>query len=148
MRAETTQEADRGGRGIKLRQLVFLNRLPVARRRRVYGGRLEDRGGDAVRQRAINNVAEEGRMNIDKFGKESGRRMYVRVSGDPANIGHAGEPVIGVDIEGILKGQSCTEKVPSCRMHNTLRLARGAGCLQGIEKCVDKDERANVSHKG
>ena len=64
MRAETTQKADRGWRRIELRQFVFLNRLPVARGRRVDGGRLEDRGSDAIQQRSINDVAGERRMKV------------------------------------------------------------------------------------
>jgi len=72
-------------------------------------------------------------MNVN-FGKRGGPRMYVRVSGDPADIGDAGEPIIGVEIEHILNGQSRAEYVTGCRMYDTLRLARGAGRLQGIQK--------------
>ena len=59
LRAETTQEADRRGRRIELRQLVFVDRLPVPRRRRVDGCRLEDRGGGTVCQGPINDITAE-----------------------------------------------------------------------------------------
>src|SRR5579863_2754327 len=72
MRAETTQETDRGWRRIELRQLVFLNCLPVARGRRVNGGRLEDRGSDTVRQQSINDVAGERRMNVKNSARQVG----------------------------------------------------------------------------
>lgn len=35
--------------------------------------------------------------------------MYVRVSGDPADVGHAGIPIIGVDIENIFMGHGGAE---------------------------------------
>lgn len=69
---------------------------------------------------------------VGKAGKE--HRLYVRVSGDPADIGHAGEPVIGMEIEDILDGQRCAEYVPSRRVYDTLRLSRGTGGLQGVKE--------------
>lgn len=59
LRAETTQEADRRGRRIELRQLVFVDCLPVPRRRGVDGSRLEDRGGGTVCQWPINDITAE-----------------------------------------------------------------------------------------
>ena len=71
-------------------------------------------------------------MNIDKFGRAGGS-MYVRVSGDPTDIGGAGKLVIRVDIEDIFNCQSYAKEVPACRMYETLGFARGAGRLQGVE---------------
>ena len=140
MRAETTQETNRGGGGIELRQLVFLDHLPVAGGRRIDRGRLEDRGGNAIRQGTVNDVAGEERMNMDEFGKAGGPCMYVRVSGDPADIGGTGKLVIRVDIEDIFDCQSYAKEVPACRMYETLGLACGAGRLQGIENWIDEGE--------
>jgi hypothetical protein len=57
--------------------------------------------------------------------------MYVRVSGDPADIGGTGKLVIRVDIEDIFNSQGYAKEVPSRRMYETLGLACGAGRLQG-----------------
>jgi len=73
-------------------------------------------------------------MNIDKFGKAGGPCMYVRVSGDTTDIGHAGKLVARVDIEDIFNCQSYAKEVPACRMYKTLELAYGVGQLQGVEK--------------
>jgi hypothetical protein len=51
------------------------------------------------------------------------------VSGDPADIGHAGEPVIGVDVEDVFQGEGSTEQIAARRVHETLGFARGAGRL-------------------
>ena len=72
-------------------------------------------------------------MNIDKFGGAGGPCMYVRVSGDPTDIGRAGKPVIRVDIEDIFNCQSYAKEVPACGMYETLGLACGTGRLQGVE---------------
>lgn len=56
--------------------------------------------------------------------------MNVRVPSDPADISQASIPVIGMDIEDIFMGQGCAEQVPSRRMYDTFRLARGARRLQ------------------
>jgi len=54
------------------------------------------------------------------------------VSSDPADIGHAGESVIGMDIEDIFEGQVCAKQVSGLRVYNTLWLARGTGRLQRV----------------
>jgi hypothetical protein len=56
----TTEQADGSRGGVELRELVLFDGLPVARRSRVDGCRFEDDGGDAVGERAIDNVAEKG----------------------------------------------------------------------------------------
>lgn len=147
VRAETTQEADRRGCRIELRQLVFLDRLPVPRRRRVDGGRLEDCGGDTVRQWAINDVTAEDTKK-DQKARQSGKRMNLRVPSDPADISHAGEPVIRMDVEDIFMGEGCAEQVSGRRMYDTFRLARGARRLQRVQRRADKRVQANISHRG
>jgi hypothetical protein len=52
------------------------------------------------------------------------------VASDPADVGHAGESVIRVDIEDILDGQGGTQKVPSGRVDDTLGLSGRAGGLR------------------
>ena len=54
--AESSEETDGGGRGVEVRELVLVDRLPEARRCRVDGRRLENRRGDAVRERAVDEV--------------------------------------------------------------------------------------------
>ena len=48
MMAETTEQTDGSWGGVELRQLMFLDGLPVAGGSGVYGCRLEDGRGDAV----------------------------------------------------------------------------------------------------
>lgn len=140
LRAETTQEADRRGRRIELCQLVLVDNLPVPRRRRVDGGRLEDRGGGTVYQWPINDITAEVCEKIIKKAK----CMNIRVPSDPADISHAGIPVIRLDIEDIFMGQGCAEQVSARRMYDTFRLARGARRLQRVQRRADKYAQANV----
>ena len=51
------------------------------------------------------------------------------MTGDPAEVSHAAEAVVGVDVEGILHGQGSAEEETTDGMHDTLRLASGAGSL-------------------
>lgn len=48
------------------------------------------------------------------------------MTGDPAKISHATISVVGVDVEDILDCHSCTEKVSTDGVHDTLGLAGGA----------------------
>lgn len=48
----------------------------------------------------------------------------LRVTCDPANVGHAGEFIIWVHIEHILDGQCGTKEITTGRVHDTFRLAR------------------------
>ena len=52
------------------------------------------------------------------------------MTGDPADIGHAGELVLGVDIEDVLEGQGSSEKVTTGGVNNTLWLASGSRGLR------------------
>ena len=54
----------------------------------------------------------------------------VRVTSDPANIGHAGELVLGVDIKHILDGQGGSEKVTSSGVDNTFWFTGGSRGLE------------------
>ena len=53
------------------------------------------------------------------------------MTGDPADIGHAGELVLGVNIKDILEGQGSSEKVTTSGVNDTLWLASGS---RGLEK--------------
>jgi hypothetical protein len=55
---ETTKETDGGGSSVEVGNLVFLNGLPVAGWSRVNRGRLEDGSGDAIEERAVNDVTD------------------------------------------------------------------------------------------
>ena len=55
-----------------------------------------------------------------------------RVTGNPANVGHAGKLVIWVDIEDIFDGQSRAQKVSTGGVNDTLGLASGSGSLHNI----------------
>jgi hypothetical protein len=48
----------------------------------------------------------------------------VRVACDPAEIGHAAEAVLRVDIEYVFHSHSGTEEETADRVHDALRLAR------------------------
>ena len=52
------------------------------------------------------------------------------MTGDPADIGHAGEPVLWVDIEDVLEGQGGSEKVTTSSVNNALWLASGSRGLR------------------
>ena len=135
MRAKATQEADGCWRGVELRQLVLLDSLPVTRRRGVDRGRLKDGGRNAVCEWTINDVTRGQVRQL--MGEEGEARKYVRVSGDPTNIGHASKPVIRMEVEDVFHGQGCTKQISTCRVHHTLRLASRAGCLG--KNCSDSD---------
>jgi len=47
------------------------------------------------------------------------------VTGDPADIGHTSEPILGVDIENVLDGQGSSKKVTSSGVDNTFWFASG-----------------------
>ena len=113
--AEAAQQADGRGRGVELRDLVLLHGLPVARRRRVHGRRLEHRRRHAVREGPVDDV---------------------RVARDPADVRHAREAVVLVDVEHVLHRQRRAEEVPARRVHHALRLARRAGRVQHEQRCV------------
>jgi hypothetical protein len=52
------------------------------------------------------------------------------VASDPADVSHASESVVGMEVEDILDGQGSTEQVAPSRMHDTFRLSRRTRCLQ------------------
>lgn len=87
---QPAKEPDRGGRSIELGDLVALDNVPVTRGCRVDGRALEYGRGDAVEERAVDDVS---------------------VPGDPADIGHACELVFGVDVEYVFDGECCAEEV-------------------------------------
>ena len=54
------------------------------------------------------------------------RKGDPRVTGDPTDIGHAGELVIGMDVKDILDGQCCAKEVATSSVDDTLGLASRA----------------------
>ena len=55
--AETTEETDGGRGGVEVGDLVLVDGLPEAGGRGVGGCGLEDGGGDAIGERAVDEVA-------------------------------------------------------------------------------------------
>ena len=53
----------------------------------------------------------------------------VRVSGDPANVSHAPEAIVGVDIENVLDSQRSGEEVTSGGVHDSFGLSGRSRCL-------------------
>ena len=49
--------------------------------------------------------------------------------GDPANVGHASELVIGVNVKDVFDGQSSAKEVATSGVHDTLGLTGGSGSL-------------------
>ena len=74
------------------------------------------------------------------------------MTGNPADIGHASEPVLGVDIEDVLDGQGSSKKITSSGVNNTLRFSSGARGLKKSKFTVRYScwisERFGYSHKG
>jgi hypothetical protein len=52
------------------------------------------------------------------------------MAGNPTNISHAGELVVGVYVKDVLDSQSGAEEVSTSSMNDTLRLAGGARSLR------------------
>ncbi|KAI3481860.1 hypothetical protein L1887_55509 [Cichorium endivia] len=119
--AQAAQQTDRGGRRVELRELVLVHNLPVARRRRVHGCRLENERRHAVHQRTVDDV---------------------RVAGDPADVGHAGEAValVRVHVKDVSQRERGAEQVACGGVHHTLGLAGGA-------RGVEDEERVLGAHR-
>ena len=54
------------------------------------------------------------------------------MAGDPTNVGHAGEFIVGVHIEDVFDGQGGAEEVSAGGVDDALGFARRAGGLSGI----------------
>jgi hypothetical protein len=61
------------------------------------------------------------------------------VTGDPADISHACESIVGMDIENVFHGQGRAEKVSAGGMHDAFWFASGSGSLQ-----TNDDERRSL----
>ena len=61
------------------------------------------------------------RVNLKDLSKQSDD---LRVAGNPTNVRHASELVVGVDIEDVFDGERGTQKVPAGGVNDTLGLAR------------------------
>src|ERR1700677_2078211 len=144
MLAKAAQEADGCWRSVKLRYLVFVDSLPVTRRRGVDRGRLKDGGGYAVRERTIDDITKN---SSSVKGQEGKAQKDIRVSGDPTDIGHASKPVIRVEVENVFHGQGCTKQVSTCRVHDTLWLASRAGRLEKAQTRTKMHGPADISHR-
>lgn len=97
--AKTTEETDGSRSRVKVSETMFFDGLPVTGRGGVYGSGLEEGGCDTISERTVDDIG---------------------MAGDPANISHAGEAVIGMDIKDIFEGDGSTEEVACGRVHETL----------------------------
>lgn len=125
---ETAKETDGGGGGVELGEFVLFDGLPVARGRGVDRSRFKDGGGDAVGEGTVDDVAEW--FGIIRMGiclENVG--WNIRVSGDPADVSHASEAVVGVDIENVLERERSREEVASGGVHDSFGLSGRSRCL-------------------
>lgn len=60
------------------------------------------------------------------------------MAGDPTDIGHACEPVLGMDIEDVLYSQGGSKEITSGCVDDTLWLASGSGGLDSRSEAVDE----------
>lgn len=102
--AQSAQETDGSGGGVELGDLVCLDDVPVARGRGVDRGALKYGGGDAVEERAVYNVT---------------------VAGNPANVGHAGKLVLGMNIKNVFDSKGGAEKVSTGGLRQIMRWSAG-----------------------
>ena len=58
------------------------------------------------------------------------------MTGDPTDISHAGELVLGVDIENVFEGQGSSEEITSSGVNDTLWLASGSRGLNEVRFAV------------
>ena len=56
---ETTEETNSSGSGVELGDIMLLDDLPVTGWSRVDGGRLEDSGGDTVKEGLVDDVSNQ-----------------------------------------------------------------------------------------
>ena len=67
LRTEPAEETDGGRRGVKVRELVLVHRLPITRGRGIHGRRFEEGRGDAVAQGSVDDVAVKSRFFVILF---------------------------------------------------------------------------------
>ena len=73
--SQAAEQADRGGRTIKVCELVSLHCLPISRGCGIYGRRLEYGRGDAVGERTIDDIA----ASIVRFRRKVRRMEWTYV---------------------------------------------------------------------
>ena len=131
--AKTTEETDGGRSGVEVSKLMLLNGLPVTGWGRVDGGGFEDSSSDTVEKRTVDDITDR---TCEIGGCADCKTRNVRVTGNPANISHAGEPVLGMDIEGVFEGHGCSKEVTCSGVDNTFRFTSGSRGLKGSRFAV------------
>ena len=66
------------------------------------------------------------------------------MTGNPTKVSHAAEAVVGVNVEGILDGESSTEEEATNGVHDTLWLT---GRARGLEQLWIRDIFFNMREK-
>ena len=99
-------------------ELVLVDGLPEARGGRVHGGRLEHGGCHAICERTVDKVAKE---DVSSMFNE--KCKYLRVTSNPAQVGHTAESVLGMHVEHVLDSHSCSEKESANSVHDPLGLS-------------------------
>ena len=68
-------------------------------------------------------------------------RGDARVAGDPADVSHASEAVVGVDVEYVFNGEGSAKEVPRRGVDDTLGLSGRARGLKKDIKDIHQDTR-------
>jgi hypothetical protein len=89
-------------------RLPLVDKVPVSGCGRVDGRGFEDGSGDSVEERSIDDIS---------------------VTGDPSDIGHAGELVVWVNVKDVFDGKLSSEEVSRGRVDNSFWLAGRSGGL-------------------
>jgi hypothetical protein len=113
--AGALQQSERGRGDVELCDVVLCADLPVSAEIGVCGSALEDDSGNTENERSVHDVG---------------------VTGDPAHVATAEEDVRVVDVEHVLAGHGGAQQVAGGRVHYTLGLTGGAGCVEQEERVL------------
>ncbi len=105
--------ADGRGRGVEDGDFVVFDDLPCAVRAGSIERALIHDGGDAILQRAVDNIG---------------------VAGDPADVGGTPEDVVGMQVEDVFAGEVGLHGVAASGVEDALWLTGGARSVEDVER--------------